>query len=78
MDNNLDDTSLPTLPMPNIPPPPPPVEYLQSLEALNINSLDDEYGMDDEEKESYGITLYDFSSDQMDDLNFKVSKYRSA
>lgn len=53
----------PSPPMPTIP---PPVLVLDE----NIEQEND----DDEEKESFGIALYDFESDVTEDLNFRVSK----
>lgn len=69
--NNLESTSdesfeddPPSPPMPSIPPP------VLVLDDYNIN--DD----DDQEKESYGIALYDFESDVTEDLNFKVKEMK--
>lgn len=57
-DESFDD-DLPSLPMPSIPPPPPPC----------LDDLVD----DDDETCSYGIALYDFESDVVEDLNIRVS-----
>jgi hypothetical protein len=61
---SLDD-SLVEPPMPSIPPPPPPpAEYLEALDDLSLDVP--------KETESFGIALYDYNGDQVDDLNFKV------
>lgn len=49
----------PSPPMPTIPPPPPPTH-----DILDV----------DEDKEPFGIALYDFESELEEDLNFRVSK----
>lgn len=65
-DSSLDD-SIVSPPMPSIPPPAPPKEYFEAaVEAT------DTFAVDDEEKESYGIALYDFGGEQDDDLPFRA------
>ena len=59
-DESCED-DLPSLPMPSIPPPPPP-----QLEESD----------EDEEHNPYGIALYDFESDVVEDLNLRVSFVR--
>lgn len=59
-DSSLDD-SIVSPPMPSIPPPAPPKEYFDEVDPFS-----------DEEKESYGIALYDFGGEQDDDLPFRV------
>lgn len=56
-DESFED-DLPSLPMPTMPPPPPP-----------CLATDD----DDQETNSYGIALFDFDSDVVEDLNLRVS-----
>lgn len=63
-----EDTSLPSPPMPSIPPPPLPQEFFSDNTSLEIL----ESVKEEEEKESYGIALYDFESEHIEDLNFKV------
>lgn len=53
----------PSPPMPTIPAP-----------VLVLSDVNDDGEDDDEEKESYGIALYDFESDVTEDLNFRVSR----
>ena len=55
--DEVEEDDLPSLPMPTCPPPPPPPEV----------SLDEE-----QEKNSYGIALFDFDGQQDDDLCFRV------
>jgi hypothetical protein len=58
-----DDLSLPSLPPPKMAPPPLPKEFL------------DDTDLEEMETEPYGIALYDFDSEHVDDLSFKVIFY---
>lgn len=62
-DSSLDD-SIVSPPMPNMPPPAPPKEYFEEVVVADT--------FDEQETESYGIALYDFSGEQDDDLPFRV------
>lgn len=64
-DDDDDEGSCPSPPMPSFAPPP-----LPSTVDFNQPAFDD---IENEEREPFGIALYDFETDIAEDLNFRVS-----
>lgn len=54
----------------------PPSPPMPTIPAPVLIVPDDNALEDDQEKESYGIALYDFDSEVTEDLSFKVSQFR--
>ncbi|XP_052868222.1 uncharacterized protein LOC128274154 [Anopheles cruzii] len=55
--------SLPSLPMPTIPPPPPPPQSVAAAASVHGGH-----------EEAYGIALYDFEGETVEDLSLKVNE----